>query len=129
MNPQQNLLAVGSQFLWYNGFDKLEFGEVMDVCSNKKKMIAPIIVTIIMVLYYVVYFGFLMTKTPVKDVVSIIHFKKSKFSTVFDFINIWKEEEKMKTFIIAEIGINHNGDMELVKKLIIDILEQGGNNE
>ena len=24
----------------------------------------------------------------------------------------------MKTFIIAEIGINHNGDMELVKKLI-----------
>lgn len=29
--------------------------------GNKKKMIAPIIVTIIMVLYYVVYFGFLMT--------------------------------------------------------------------
>ena len=29
--------------------------------GNKKKMIAPIIVRIIMVLYYVVYFGFLMT--------------------------------------------------------------------
>ena len=40
--------------------DKLEFGEVMDVCSNKKKMIAPIIITVIMVLYYVVYFGFLI---------------------------------------------------------------------
>ena len=37
--------------------DKLEFGEVMDVCSNKKKMIAPIIITVIMVLYYVVYGG------------------------------------------------------------------------
>ncbi|MEE0830237.1 MAG: hypothetical protein UIM26_02100 [Longicatena sp.] len=29
--------------------------------GKQKKMIAPIIVTIIMVLYYVVYFGFLMT--------------------------------------------------------------------
>ena len=45
-------------------FDKYEFGEVMDVCSNKKKMIAPIIVTVIMVLYYVVYFGFLITLLP-----------------------------------------------------------------
>ena len=45
-------------------FDKLEFGEVMDVCSNKKKMIAPIIITVIMVLYYVVYFGFLITLLP-----------------------------------------------------------------
>ena len=44
--------------------DKLEFDEVMDVCSNKKKMIAPIIVTVIMVLYYVVYFGFLITLLP-----------------------------------------------------------------
>ena len=43
---------------------KLEFGEVMDVCSNKKKMIAPIIITVIMVLYYVVYFGFLITLLP-----------------------------------------------------------------
>ena len=31
---------------------------------NKKQMIAPIIVTIIMVLYYVVYFGFLMSLLP-----------------------------------------------------------------
>ena len=29
--------------------------------SHKKKMIAPIIVTIIMVMYYVVYFGFLIS--------------------------------------------------------------------
>ena len=29
--------------------------------SKKKQMIAPILVTIIMVLYYVVYFGFLIT--------------------------------------------------------------------
>ena len=36
----------------------------MDVCSNKKKMIAPIIITVIMVLYYVVYFGFLITLLP-----------------------------------------------------------------
>ncbi len=28
---------------------------------NKKKILAPIIVTIIMVLYYVVYFGFLIS--------------------------------------------------------------------
>ena len=28
---------------------------------NRKKLLAPIIVTVIMVLYYVVYFGFLMT--------------------------------------------------------------------
>ena len=36
----------------------------MDVCSNKKKMIAPIIITVIMVLYYVVYFCFLITLLP-----------------------------------------------------------------
>ena len=29
--------------------------------SRKKKMIAPIIVTVIMVLYYIVYFGFLIS--------------------------------------------------------------------
>ena len=28
---------------------------------NKKKMVAPIVVTVIMVLYYVVYFGVLIT--------------------------------------------------------------------
>jgi len=32
--------------------------------SHKKKMVAPIIVTVIMVLYYVVYFGFLMALLP-----------------------------------------------------------------
>ena len=29
--------------------------------SHKKKMIAPVIVTVLMVIYYVVYFGFLIT--------------------------------------------------------------------
>ena len=29
--------------------------------SHKKKMIAPIVVTILMVIYYAVYFGFLIT--------------------------------------------------------------------
>ncbi len=32
--------------------------------SHKKKMIAPIVVTVIMILYYVVYFGFLITLLP-----------------------------------------------------------------
>ena len=29
--------------------------------SDKKKMIAPIVVTILMILYYIAYFGFLIT--------------------------------------------------------------------
>ena len=29
--------------------------------AHKKKMLAPIIVTVIMILYYVVYFGFLLS--------------------------------------------------------------------
>ena len=29
--------------------------------SHKKKMIAPIVVSILMILYYIVYFGFLMS--------------------------------------------------------------------
>ena len=29
--------------------------------ENKKKIVAPILVTVLMVLYYVVYFGFLMS--------------------------------------------------------------------
>lgn len=33
----------------------------------------------------------------------------------------------MKTFVIAEIGINHNGDMELVKKLIDVAVDSGCN--
>lgn len=34
-------------------------GDFMD--SHKKKMVAPIVVTVIMVLYYIVYFGFLIS--------------------------------------------------------------------
>ena len=40
---------------------KLEFGEVIYMESHWKKMIAPIIVSAIMILYYVVYFGFLIS--------------------------------------------------------------------
>ena len=29
--------------------------------NNRKKMTAPIVITIIMILYYVIYFGFLIT--------------------------------------------------------------------
>ena len=29
--------------------------------SHKKKMIAPIVVTVLMILYYILYFGFLIT--------------------------------------------------------------------
>ena len=32
--------------------------------SRSKKMIAPIVVSIIMILYYIVYFGFLITILP-----------------------------------------------------------------
>jgi hypothetical protein len=33
----------------------------MDMKDKKKKFIAPILVTVLMVIYYVVYFGFLMS--------------------------------------------------------------------
>ena len=33
----------------------------------------------------------------------------------------------MKTYIIAEIGINHNGDVEIAKKLIDAAIECGAN--
>ena len=35
--------------------------EVKALQSHKKKIVAPIIVTVLMVLYYVFYFGFLIT--------------------------------------------------------------------
>ena len=41
--------------------DKQEFDEVMKVKYYKNKMIAPIIITVVVVLYYVVYFGFLIS--------------------------------------------------------------------
>ena len=34
---------------------------VQNLNSHKKKMIAPIIITVIMILYYVAYFGFLIS--------------------------------------------------------------------
>ena len=35
--------------------------EVIGIDSKKKKMVAPIVVTIIMLPYYIVYFGFLVS--------------------------------------------------------------------
>ncbi len=32
--------------------------------SHKKKMVAPIVVTVILILYYIVYFGFLIALIP-----------------------------------------------------------------
>ena len=34
---------------------------MMNLNSHRKKMTAPIVVTVMMILYYVVYFGFLVT--------------------------------------------------------------------
>ena len=33
----------------------------MPMDSDKKKMVAPIVVTVLMVAYYIIYFGFLIT--------------------------------------------------------------------
>ena len=45
--------------------DELEFvSEVIKMNPHRKKMIAPIVVSVIMILYYVVYFGFLITLFP-----------------------------------------------------------------
>ena len=45
--------------------DELEFvSEVTKMNTHRKKMIAPIVVSVIMILYYVVYFGFLITLLP-----------------------------------------------------------------
>ena len=45
--------------------DKFKFvREIIKMNSHRKKMIAPIVVSIIMTLYYVVYFGFLITLLP-----------------------------------------------------------------
>ena len=57
--------------------DELEFvSEVIKMNPHRKKMIAPIVVSVIMILYYVVYFGFLITLLPGiwKYVLSIIPF-------------------------------------------------------
>ena len=40
---------------------QIEFMVVQRVNSHKKKMIAPIIITVIMILYYITYFGFLIS--------------------------------------------------------------------
>ena len=45
--------------------DKPQFvSEVIIMNSHRKKMIAPIVVSAVMILYYVVYFGFLIALLP-----------------------------------------------------------------
>ena len=39
----------------------MDLNEVMNLNSHRKKMTAPIVVTVMMILYYVLYFGFLVT--------------------------------------------------------------------
>jgi len=39
----------------------IEFTGVQRLNSHKRKMIAPIIITVIMILYYIAYFGFLLS--------------------------------------------------------------------
>ena len=41
--------------------NQIEFMVVQRLNSHKKKMIAPIIITVIMILYYIAYFGFLIS--------------------------------------------------------------------
>ena len=43
---------------------KLKDDEVLEVNYNRNKMIAPIIVTVMVVLYYIVYFSFLLSLLP-----------------------------------------------------------------
>mgnify|MGYP003502054353 FL=1 len=60
--------------------DELEFvSEVIKMNPHRKKMIAPIVVSVIIILYYVVYFGFLITLLPGiwKYVLGIIPFALS----------------------------------------------------
>jgi hypothetical protein len=41
--------------------NQIEFMVVQRLNSHKRKMIAPIIITVIMILYYIAYFGFLIS--------------------------------------------------------------------
>ena len=41
--------------------NQIEFMVVQRLNSHKRKMIAPIIITIILTLYYITYFGFLIS--------------------------------------------------------------------
>ena len=41
--------------------NQIEFMVVHRLNSHKRKMIAPIIITVIMILYYIAYFGFLIS--------------------------------------------------------------------
>ena len=41
--------------------NQIEFMVVQKLNSHKRKMIAPIIITVILTLYYITYFGFLIS--------------------------------------------------------------------
>lgn len=47
----------------FNGaiINKFEFVKVMKLKFHRRKMIAPIVISVVVILYYVVYFGFLIT--------------------------------------------------------------------
>jgi hypothetical protein len=57
------------------------FGGV-EMDNKRKKMIAPIVVTVIIVLYYAIYFGFLITLSPqkVKNIVTFLPMAAAPFA-------------------------------------------------
>ena len=59
--------------------------------NHKKKMIAPIIVTIILILYYVVYFGFLISLLE-----GIVKYVLGIFPVVFSVIIVKVCIERIK---------------------------------
>lgn len=58
---------------------------------HKKKMVAPIVITVIMALYYVVYFGFLMSLLG-----GIWLYVLGIFPFVFSGVTIWVCIERIK---------------------------------
>lgn len=58
---------------------------------NKKKMIAPIVVTVLMILYYIVYFGFLITLVE-----GIWKFALGIVPLAFSAVMIWVCIERIK---------------------------------
>ena len=55
------LLYILCLWLIYDIMNQIEFMVVQRLNSHKRKMIAPIIITVIMILYYITYFGFLIS--------------------------------------------------------------------
>ena len=49
------------RFLYWKPCYRLIHAEVIELKSHKQKMTAPIIITVIIIAYYIIYFGFLIT--------------------------------------------------------------------